>query len=243
MSFYYINDNLLYKNLYLIKWLWRLHQTTENKRYSLGSFVSVNCPALERAFILLRDRKNENYGRTVVTYSPPFQTLQRRRNVFPSLIYWTVEVKACERAKLLWRMLDRELNLLHCPTYAVALRQCYRKSNLLNTLPYIHKCKNTLIREKIRSRIYQKCFSRCIVIVYYVPRHIMRVIARRSTMLAGDRRWGVAEEKPRRSRGAISPTSILSESRNYPNCVHWHIFYFMWLRCVYEFLCVHSNLI
>ena len=43
------------------------------------------------------------------------------------------------------------------------------------------------------------------------------------------------------SRGAISPASILSESRNYPNCVHWHIFYFMWLRRIYEFSCVHSN--
>ena len=70
------------------------------------------------------------------------------------------------------------------------------------------------------------------LIVYYVPRRIMRVITRRATMLAGD--W---------SRGAISPARILSESRNYPNCVHWHIFYFMWLRCVYVFLCVHSNLI
>ena len=67
-------------------------------------------------------------------------------------------------------------------------------------------------------------------IVYYVPRRIMRVITRRATMLAGDR-----------SRDAISPASILSESRNYPNCVHWHIFYFMWLRRIYEFLCVNSN--
>ena len=50
-----------------------------------------------------------------------------------------------------------------------------------------------------------------------------------------------ARSKPRRSRSAISPASILSESRNYPNCVHWHIFYFMWLRSIYEFLCVHSN--
>ena len=68
------------------------------------------------------------------------------------------------------------------------------------------------------------------VIVYYVPRCIMRVITRRATILAGDQ-----------SRGAISPASILSESRNYPNCVHWHIFYFIWLRRIYEFLCVHSN--
>ena len=65
------------------------------------------------------------------------------------------------------------------------------------------------------------------LIVYYVPRRIMRVITRRprrAKMLAGDR-----------SRGAISPASILSESRNYPNCVHWRIFYFMWLRRIYEF--------
>ena len=44
-------------------------------------------------------------------------------------------------------------------------------------------------------------------------------------MLARDRSKGVAEAKPRRSRGVISPASILSESRNYPNCVHCHIFY------------------
>ena len=67
------------------------------------------------------------------------------------------------------------------------------------------------------------------VIVYYVPRRIMTVITRRATMLVGDQSQGVieVETKPRRSRGAISPASILSESRNYPNCVNWHIFYFM----------------
>ena len=53
------------------------------------------------------------------------------------------------------------------------------------------------------------------LIVYYVPRRIMRVIMRRATMLAqlaGDRtsNWS----KPRRHRGAISPAIILSESRN-----------------------------
>ena len=83
----------------------------------------------------------------------------------------------------------------------------------------------------------QYCFFQlkrkiCILLVYYVPRRIMRVIMWQATILAGDR-----------SRGAISPASILSESRNYPNCVHWHIFYFMWLRRIYEFLCVHLNLI
>ena len=43
-------------------------------------------------------------------------------------------------------------------------------------------------------------------IVYYVPRRTMRVIARRATMLAGDR-----------SRGVISPASIVASlviSRN-----------------------------
>ena len=71
-----------------------------------------------------------------------------------------------------------------------------------------------------------------LVFVFYlwVPRRIMRVITRRARMLAGDR-----------SRSAISPASILSESRNYPNRVHWQIFYFMWLRRIYEFLCVPSN--
>ena len=33
----------------------------------------------------------------------------------------------------------------------------------------------------------------CAVIVYYVPRRIMRVITRRATMLAGDRSQGVIE--------------------------------------------------
>ena len=52
---------------------------------------------------------------------------------------------------------------------------------------------------------------------------------------------GVAEAKPRRSRVEISPASILSESRNYPNCVHWRICYFMWIRRICEFFCVHWN--
>ena len=72
--------------------------------------------------------------------------------------------------------------------------------------------------------------TECDLIVYYVPMRIMRLITRRAPMLAGDR-----------SRGAISPASILSESRNYPNCVYWRIFYFMWLRRIHEFFCVHSN--
>ena len=58
----------------------------------------------------------------------------------------------------------------------------------------------------------------------------MRVITRRATMLVGHR-----------SRCAISPASTLSESRNHPNCVHWRIFYFMWLWRIYEFFCVDSN--
>ena len=37
----------------------------------------------------------------------------------------------------------------------------------------------------------------------------MRDIARRATMLAGDRSQGVGETKPRRSQGAISPASIV----------------------------------
>ena len=54
-------------------------------------------------------------------------------------------------------------------------------------------------------------------IVYYVPRRIMRVITRWATMLAGDR-----------SRDDAEARSV-------------HIFYFMWLQRIYEFLCVHSN--
>ena len=47
-------------------------------------------------------------------------------------------------------------------------------------------------------------------IVYYVSRRTMRVIARRGTMLAGDRSRDQAETKPRRIRGAISPASIVA---------------------------------
>ena len=77
------------------------------------------------------------------------------------------------------------------------------------------------------------------IIVYYVPRRIMRVITRRATMLARDRSQGVVETKPRRDQFC----EHCRESRNFPNRVHWHVLYFMWLLCVYEFLCVHSNLI
>ena len=38
---------------------------------------------------------------------------------------------------------------------------------------------------------------------------------------------GVAEAKPRRRRGEISPASILREFRNYQDCVHWRKYYFM----------------
>ena len=47
-------------------------------------------------------------------------------------------------------------------------------------------------------------------IVYHVPRRTMRVIARQASMLAGDRSRDVAEAKPRQSRGAISPASIVA---------------------------------
>ena len=43
--------------------------------------------------------------------------------------------------------------------------------------------------------------------------------------------------KPRRSRGEISSASILSESRNHPDCVHWRIYYFMCLGRINAFLC------
>ena len=80
------------------------------------------------------------------------------------------------------------------------------------------------IPKKFRLKILEETYARILkttfdqeyflkqLIVYYVPRRIMRVITRRATMLAGHR-----------SRGAIS----LSKSRNYPNCVNWRIFYFM----------------
>ena len=85
----------------------------------------------------------------------------------------------------------------------------------------LNRTKYFLIRKRfiyieICTDVIQVLMPEKTVIVYYVPRRIMRVITRRATMLAGDR-----------SRGSISPASILSESRNYPNCLHWHIFYFM----------------
>ena len=83
-----------------------------------------------------------------------------------------------------------------------------------------------------------------VVIVHYVPRRIRRVIMLRAIMLAGDQSRDKAETKPRRSRGAISPVSILNESRNLLNCVHWRIFYFMLLRpiLILSILCSSSAL-
>ena len=49
----------------------------------------------------------------------------------------------------------------------------------------------------------------CDLIVYYMPRHIMRVITRRATMLAGDRSQGIAEAKPRQSRDEAEARSVL----------------------------------
>ena len=49
------------------------------------------------------------------------------------------------------------------------------------------------------------------IIVYYVPRRIMRVITRRATMLAGDRSQGVVEAKPRQSRDEAKARSVLRE--------------------------------
>ena len=47
------------------------------------------------------------------------------------------------------------------------------------------------------------------MIVYYVPKCIMRVITRRVTMLAGDRSQGVVETKPRQSRDQAEARSVL----------------------------------
>ena len=48
-----------------------------------------------------------------------------------------------------------------------------------------------------------------LLIVYYVPRRIMRVITRRATMVAGDRSQGVAEAKPKQSRDEAEARSVL----------------------------------
>ena len=84
-------------------------------------------------------------------------------------------------------------------------------------------CKAVLIHAGIKHKLS--------IIVYYVPRRAMRVIARRVTMLAGDRSQGVAETKPRRDQSC----EHCRESRNFANCVHWHVFYFMCLRRVNSF--------
>ena len=82
------------------------------------------------------------------------------------------------------------------------------------------------------------------LIVYYAPKRIMRVITRRATMLAGDWSQGIVEAKSRRCRDEISPASILSESRNYPNCVYWRLYYFMTSAHLQVFLrTVESNLV
>ena len=84
----------------------------------------------------------------------------------------------------------------------------------------------------------QSVIPECLKLVYYVPRCTMWVIAWRTTMLAEDQSRDKAETKPRRDQSC----EHCRVSRSFPNCVHWHVFYFMWLRCVFEFLCVHSNL-
>ena len=55
------------------------------------------------------------------------------------------------------------------------------------------RIKPQILRKTGGSKVVQ------LLIVYYVPRHIMRVSTRPATMLAGDR-----------SRGAISPASIVA---------------------------------
>ena len=61
-----------------------------------------------------------------------------------------------------------------------------------------------------------------------MPRRKMRVIARRTIMLAIDRSWDQAETNPRHDQSC----EHCRKSRNFPNSVHWHVFYFMCLRRV-----------
>ena len=111
----------------------KITSNNRKQRFLCRPLFSVNCLAFQKTFISLhRGKKKELDGRTVVTYARPFQILERRRNVFPSLIYWTV--KACERAKLLWRMLGRELNLLHCLAHSRALTPKRKKEMKINSI-------------------------------------------------------------------------------------------------------------
>ena len=60
------------------------------------------------------------------------------------------------------------------------------------------------------------------IIVYYVPRRIMRVITRRAKMLAGDRSQGVAEAKPRQSQDeSIGFANSINLIVNSLNCFTW----------------------
>ena len=87
----------------------------------------------------------------------------------------------------------------------------------------VSKRKDLMKISKVASHSFHLLIHDENAIVYYVPRRTMRVIARRATMLAGDRSQGVAETKPRRDQSC----EHCLESRNFPNCVHWHVFYSM----------------
>ena len=65
------------------------------------------------------------------------------------------------------------------------------------SIAIMRKEKISVLQMKVNLNYF--CFDFKGRIVYYVPRRAMRVIARRATMLAGDR-----------SRGAISPASIVA---------------------------------
>ena len=58
--------------------------------------------------------------------------------------------------------------------------------------------KHILLDWNGRENFYVFYYPAADLIVYYVPRRIMRVITRRATMLAGDRSRDKAETKPRR---------------------------------------------
>ena len=89
---------------------------------------------------------------------------------------------------------------------------------LLNFSPdWEHCCCNGEKVSNFDSSLYSLLILLRNVIVYYVPRRTMRVIAWRVTMLARDRSQGVADAYSRRSwgkaetnRGAISPASIVA---------------------------------
>ena len=93
--------------------------------------------------------------------------------------------------------------------FITVLQTCRRKISILNTKYYESPFENFGVRKndimiteisknnsnKLNNEYYnlESIFEKFILLVYYVPRRIMRVITRRATMLAGDRSQSIVE--------------------------------------------------